>query len=137
MITDELTANEITGFDGRDGFEDLYLLVADGFAIPAGGTLDGEIAHDLKDVVFDNVADAAVLIVEGPAALDAEVLGHGDLHAFDVVAMPEGLEEGVGESEGDHVVHGSLGEVVVDAEDGGLGERREQHAVQFLRGSES
>ena len=101
-----------------------------------GGALHGEIAHDLEDMVLDDVADGAGLVVEGSAALDAEVFGHGDLDALDVVAVPEGFEEGVGEAEGDHVVDGAFGEVVIDAEDGGLGEGGEEDAVELLGGSE-
>jgi hypothetical protein len=33
------------------------------------------------------------LLVELPAPLDADVLGHGDLHVVDVLAVPERLEE--------------------------------------------
>ena len=44
-------------------------------------------------MILDHVADGAGLVVEGASALDAEVLGHGDLHALDVVAVPERLEE--------------------------------------------
>ena len=58
-----------------------------------------------------------VCVVEGAAALDAEVFRHGDLHALDMVAVPERLQERVGEAEEEHVVHRPLAQVVVDAED--------------------
>ena len=88
-------------------------------------------AHDLEDVVLDDVADGTGLVVEGASPLDAEVFGHGDLNALDEVAVPEGFEEGVGEAEGDDVVDGAFGEVVVDAEDGRLGEGGEEDAVEL------
>ena len=74
-------------------------------------------------------------VVEGAAALDAEVLRHRDLDALDVVAVPDRLEEGVGEAEEDEVLDGALPQVVVDAEDVLLRERLVQRGVQRLRAS--
>ena len=68
-------------------------------------------------VVLDDVAEGAGLLVEGAAAFDAEGFGDGDLHVVDVVAVPDGLEDAVGEAEDEHVLHGLFAEVVVDAED--------------------
>ena len=93
---------------GGMALEDFDLFIAEGFAVFAGGALHGEIAHDLKDVVLDDVADGAGLVVEGTAALDAEVFGHGDLDALDVVAVPERLEEGVGKRKETMLWTGSL-----------------------------
>ena len=87
-------------------------------------------------MVLDDVADGSGLVVEGATALHSEVLGHGDLDALDVSAVPEGLHEGVGEAEGHHVLDGALGEVVVDAEDGGFGEGFEEDAVELFGGGE-
>ena len=64
-----------------------------------------------------------------PRPFDAEALGHRDLHVLDVVAVPDRLEERVGEAEVEDVLHRLLAEVVVDAEDALLGE----DAVQRLR----
>ncbi len=69
-------------------------------------------------MVLDHVANGAGGVVEEAAALDAEVLAHGDLDAFDVVAVPERLIEEVGEAEVHHVAHRIFGQVVIDAEDG-------------------
>jgi len=68
-------------------------------------------------MVLHHVADRPGLVVEPAAPLHAEVLGHRDLHAFDVGAIPHRLEEGVGKAEEQHVVHGALAEVMVDAKD--------------------
>src|SRR5208283_5889090 len=65
----------------------------------------------------DDVANGAGLIIEGAAALDAKILGHGDLDALDVIAIPERLHEGVGEAEHEDIVDRALAEEVVDAED--------------------
>src|SRR5262249_7073711 len=56
-----------------------------------------------------------------------------DLHALDVVAVPERLEHRVGEAEEQHVVHRPLAQVMVDPKDSLLVEAAEQRAVQLLR----
>ena len=68
-------------------------------------------------MILDHVADGAGFIVERAAALDAEILRHRDLHALDVVAVPERLQKRIREAEEDHVMHRALAEVMVDAED--------------------
>ena len=50
-------------------------------------------------------------------ALPTPRFGHGDLHVVDVVAVPDGLDHGIGEAEHQQVLHGLLTEVVVDAVD--------------------
>ena len=87
-------------------------------------------------MVLDDVADRAGLVVEAAAALDAEVLGHRDLHALDVLAVPERFEERVREAEEQHVVDRALAEVVVDPEDVALVERAEQDPVELARRGE-
>ena len=57
------------------------------------------------------------LLVEGAAALDAEVLGHGDLDVVHVATVPDRLEDAVGEAEDEQVADGVLAQVVVDAVD--------------------
>ena len=81
-------------------------------------------ASDLEHVVLDHVADRPGLLVEPPPALHAEVLRHRDLHAADVVAVPDRLQKRVGEPEVQEVLDRLLAEVVVDAEDRPLGEDR-------------
>ena len=61
--------------------------------------LHRQVAHDLKQVILDHVADDAGLFVELAAALDAEGFRHGDLHVLDVVTIPDRLEKRVGEAE--------------------------------------
>jgi hypothetical protein len=52
---------------------------------------------------------------------------------IDVLARPERLEDAVREAERQHVLHGLLAEVVVDAEDLVLAEVPEDFLVQALR----
>ena len=71
----------------------------------------------LHEVVDDDVAQRADRIVEVAAVGDAEVLGHRDLHAVDVVAVPHRLEHRVREPQVQDLLEAHLAEVVVDPED--------------------
>jgi hypothetical protein len=73
-------------------------------------------------VVLHHVAQRARVVVETRAAAHAHRLGHGDLHAADVGATPEWLEDGVAEAQHHQVLHRLLAQVVVDAVDLALGE---------------
>ena len=56
-------------------------------------------------------------VVELAAPLDADRLGHGDLHVVDVIAVPQRLEDAVGEPEHHDVLDRLLAEIMVDAID--------------------
>ena len=75
----------------------------------------------------DHVAKGAGLLVEADAIADVQRLGHVDLHVVDEIAVPDRLEQAVGEAEGEDVLRRLLAEEMVDAEDLVLGE----HLVQF------
>ena len=75
-------------------------------------------------MVLHHVADRAGLVVIVAASLDAERLGHRDLHMVDVRAVPQRLEQNIGEAQGHQVLHRFLAEVVVDPEDAALGKHR-------------
>ena len=93
----------------------------------ASHELGGSIAtsvEDLERVVLHDVARDADLLVEVAAPLDADLLGHGDLHVVDVLARPERLEDGVAEAEHQEVLDRLFPEVVVDPVDLALGEVR-------------
>ena len=72
------------------------------------------IGHELERVVLHDVAQRAGLVVELAAALDADRLGHRDLHAVDVAAVPDRLEQAVAEAEDGEVLDRLLAEVMVD-----------------------
>ncbi len=83
-------------------------------------------------MVLHYVANRAGFIVESAASLHAEIFRHGDLHTFDVVAIPERLHKRVDEPENHNVVHGTLAQIVVNAKDAGFGEGCMKNSVQFL-----
>ncbi len=82
-------------------------------------------------MVLDDVAEGSCFFIEGPAAFHAEGFGGGDLDLFDVVAVPHGLEDAVGEAEDKDVLNGFFTEVVVDTEDLAFGEYGVDLFVQF------
>src|ERR1700719_3151863 len=83
-------------------------------------------------MILNHVADRADSIVEGAPTLDPECFRHGDLHTFDMAAIPKRLQQSIGETEKKHVVHRPLAQVMVDAEDSILTEGAEQNPVEFL-----
>ena len=64
--------------------------VLERFGVVAGGRLHRGDGHDLHEVVDDHVAHRADGVVEVPAVLHSEGLGHRDLHARDVVGFHTG-----------------------------------------------
>src|SRR5262247_978681 len=84
-------------------------------------------------MVLNHVADGAGLIIERPPALNPEILRHGDLYAFDLIAIPERLEECILEAEEHHVMYWSFSQIMIDAEDVLFVESAEQNLVKCLR----
>ena len=81
-------------------------------------------------MVHHHVAVRAGLLVERDPVPDLEGLGDVDLHVRDVLAVPDRLEETVGEAEGQDVERGFLAEEVVDPEDLALVEGQVERVVQ-------
>src|ERR1044072_4603308 len=84
-------------------------------------------------MVLHHVADGTDLVVELAAPFDTERLGHRNLHALDVVAVPDRLKERVGEAEVEKILDGLLTQIMVDAVDRMLGEELVDGVVEFLR----
>ncbi|MCY1511548.1 hypothetical protein D9M68_459760 [compost metagenome] len=84
-------------------------------------------------MVLDHVAQLAGLVEVAPAALDAHLLGHGDFHVGNVVLVPLGLEQAVGEAQGDQVLHRLLAQVVVDPVGAVLRKMRRYRVVHHTR----
>ncbi len=116
---------------GVDRLQHLDLLVAHLFGGEVHGRLHRDVAEQLQHVVLDQVAQRPGVVVVAGAGADADVLGGGELHVVDVVAVPQRLEQPVGEAERQHVLDGLLAEVVVDAEDLGLVEHVQHAAVEL------
>ena len=91
---------------------------------------------NLEQVRNHHVAIGAGLLVEGDAVADVEGLRHVDLNMVDEIAVPDRLEQAVGEPEREDVLRRLLAEEVVDAENLILGEDLVQRVVERDRGFE-
>ncbi len=112
----------------------LDLLVADRLGVEARGRLHRHQREQLQHVVLQHVADRARgVVVAAAAALHADRLGHGDLHEFDVLLVPQRFEEGVAEAEHQQVLHRLLAQVVVDAVELVLADQLEQVGIERER----
>src|SRR5262249_28063257 len=132
-VATKLATDEILRPKRRNRLEHLHFFIAYGLAVGAGRRLHREIRQNLKEMILHDIPNDPRLVVETPAPLDTEVLGHGDLYALDMLAVPDRLQERVGEPEEQHVAHRSLAQVVIDAEDMVLVERPQQDSVEGLR----
>ena len=65
-------------------------------------------------MVHHHVAERTDRVVEMPAILHAEILGHRDLHRVDVVAVPHRLQQRVAETQVEDLLEPHLPKVVVD-----------------------
>ena len=68
-------------------------------------------------MVGHHVAQRARLVVVAAALFHADGFRHRDLHVIDVAAVPDRLENSVGEAERQDVLDGFLAQVVIDAVD--------------------
>src|SRR6185295_15302993 len=132
----ELSSNEVAGREWLHLAKDFDHLIADRFMVGGRGRLHGEKAHHLHHVVLYDIADRTDFLVEIAAAFHTERLSHRDLHAFDVVAVPDRLEERIGEAEHNEVLDRLLAEIVVDAKDRRLVEHGVEGPIEGLGGGE-
>src|SRR5262249_10102158 len=130
-ISAELPAYDVFFAERRDGFQNLNLLIADGLAVGSDRRFHRQIGENLEQGILNHVADGSGLVVERAAALDAELLRHGDLDTLDVVAIPIRLYERIREAEVHDVLDRAFCEVMIDAEDRRFGKRGQQDPVQF------
>ena len=84
----------------------------------------------------DHVAIGAGLLIERDPIADIERLGHVDLHVIDEIAVPDRLEQAVGETEREDVLRRLLAEEMIDAEDLVFGEHLVQRLVERHRAFE-
>ncbi|MNM47696.1 hypothetical protein D3C81_586680 [compost metagenome] len=135
---DVLAAHHLSGqafrADRRQGLEHFDLLVADAVGGQVGRRVHGDQAEQLQQVILDHVPQLAGLVEVTPAAFDTDLLGHGDFHVGDVILVPLGFEQAVGETQGDQVLDGLFTQIVVDAVGAVLREELRHGVVDLARG---
>src|SRR5262245_3114413 len=68
-VAAELAADHIFRIDRRNGLQDLDLFITHGFAVGSCRRLHRKVRQYLKQVILDDVANGARLVIEGAAAL--------------------------------------------------------------------
>ena len=109
-----LPAHRIVRPDRMDGAEQVGLLGAHVVGAERDRGLHGDHRQELEQVVRHHVAQGAGVLVEAAAGLDAHRLGRRDLDVVDVIAVPERLEDAVGEAQDQDVLHRLLAEEMID-----------------------
>jgi len=66
--------------------------------VPSGGRFHGKQRDNLKQVVLDDVSQAASGFVKRAARSHPEAFGQGDLNAGHVVSIPDRFKERIGKS---------------------------------------
>ena len=132
-IAAELSPNHVCRRQCLDGFEESDLFIAHGFRITADRSVHGKQHQHLQHVVLYDVANCSDLFIKPPAAFDAKTLGQGDLHACDVVAVPDRFKKGVRKSEVEQILDRFLSKEVIDAANRRLRKELMDRAVQRLR----
>ena len=84
-------------------------------------------------MILDHVAQCAGIVVVAAAQLDADRFSRRDLHRIDVPAVPDRLEDDVGEPQRHDVLHRLLAQIMVDAVDLLLGEHFLDFGLQRTR----
>ncbi len=85
-------------------------------------------------VILYHVTEAATALIIAAARAHADLLRHGDLNAVNVVAVPERLEDGIGETLHQQILDGFLAQIVIDAIDLVLLKHGAHHPVQLAGG---
>src|SRR2546425_367474 len=94
-----------------------HLFVAHRLVVERRRRLHRDQGEELQEVVLDDVAHRACLLVVAGAFFDADRLGDCDLNVVDVLPIPDRLEDAVREPHDEDVLDGLFAEVVIDAED--------------------
>ncbi len=108
-------SQDVFGHERLDGVQNFGLFVAHFVGVEGNGRLHRGHGKELKQMVRNHVAESARGFIEPAAMLDAYGFGRGDLHVIDVIAVPERLDDVVGEAKDHDVLDGFFAEIVVDA----------------------
>ena len=87
-------------------------------------------------MILEDIPNGTNFLVEAAAAAHAELFRHRDLHALDVLRVPDRFQKRVGEPEVEDVLHRLLAQEMIDAVDRRLGKRFVEHRVQRFRRGE-
>ena len=128
-----LASHRFCRLDGGHCGEHFGLLGADRSGVEARGRLHGHHREEREHVVRHHVAERTGLLVELAALLHAHRLRHSDLHVIDPIAIPDRLEQPIGETERHDALDRVLSQKMIDPKDLVLVQRVQDAGVQLAR----
>ena len=105
-------------------------------ALFEAGGFDGDQREQLQQVILEHIAQNACPIVVAAAMLDIDLFGNRDLDMIDVIAIPDRLENRIGEAEEQDVLDGLFTEIMIDTVDLIFLERLMDDVIERLRRTE-
>src|SRR5262249_17505641 len=84
----------------------------------------------LEQMILYDVTHGADLFVESTPALNAEILSHRDLHAFNMGTVPERLQHLVGEAEEQHAMNRLFAKVMINSVNGLLVKSLQKNLIE-------
>ena len=115
-IAGVLPADHVLRVDRQHAAKDLVLFLADRPRLQRRRWFHRHEGENLEQMGDDHVAIRSGRLVERRTFAEPERLGNVDLHVIDEVAVPDRLEQPVGEAECEDVLRRLLAEEVIDAE---------------------
>ena len=130
------SGKHLLGTQRLNGMQNFGLLIAHRVGVKRNRRLHGGQGDQLHDVIRHHVAQRTGCVVIAAAMFDADGFRHRDLHVIDVAAIPDGLENAVGEAESQNVLDGLFAQVMIDAINLVFVRNLQQLLVQRLGGFE-
>src|ERR1700746_1052931 len=132
----KLSAHHVVRIKRLNRLQDFDFLISDRFAICSDWRLHCDVCKNFEQMIWPYVPNGACLIVKSAAALYTKIFVHGNLHALDIVTVPERFEERIRKTEEDRVTNRRFAEVMIDTEDRCLRKRSKQNTVELTRRSQ-
>ena len=132
-ITADLAANHILRLRRPDRLHHLGRFIAPRLAVTTHRWFHGDVRQELQKMILNHVANRPRLLEKRSAPAHTEVFGQGDLHAFDMIAIPKRFDEGIRAAKQHEIVHRTFAEIVVDAKDLAFAEGTQQQLIERLR----
>jgi hypothetical protein len=111
----------------------IHFLVANLVGFEGDHRFHGHQTEQLQHVILHHVAQCTGPIVIAAAMFHADLFGNSDGHVVHITPVPDGLEQRVGKTECQDVLHRLFAQVMVDAEDLGFLKAAGEYAVQRPR----
>src|SRR5882724_7527561 len=95
----------------------LHTLITQCFYIRTRRRLHRDVAQQLHQVVLHNIAYRTHAVIECAASLNTKLLRHRDLHALDVLTVPDRLKKRIRKTKEDEILYRIFPKIMIDAKD--------------------